>query len=112
MSTGFCYDGWTRSDNNSEEVAYFLQRVQALRCTGSAALDLAAVACGRSDAHWERGLAPYDVAAGILLVREARGRVSVAADPMRCSATKSGGDPAVHAEMVQYLRGRHKPRGG
>ncbi|MPT23561.1 MAG: inositol monophosphatase, partial [Starkeya sp.] len=47
-----------------------------LRRTGSAALDLAWVAAGRFDAFWERGLSPWDMAAGIVLVREAGGYVS------------------------------------
>lgn len=114
VSTGFPYDAWTNPHNNSDEVAHFLRRVQALRCTGSAALDLAAVACGRSDAHWERGLAPYDVAAGILLVREAGGRVT---DYGGGPDALYGGEilaanPAVHAAMLEYLRGRHELRGG
>jgi len=112
VSTGFPYDAWTSPHNNSEEVAYFLRRVQALRCTGSAALDLAAVACGRSDAHWEQGLKPYDCAAGILLVREAGGLASdYGGGP---DALHSGeilaATPAVHAEMLQYLRGRQQRR--
>jgi myo-inositol-1(or 4)-monophosphatase len=43
---------------------------------GSAALDLAYLACGRLDGYWERGLKPWDMAAGILLVQEAGGTVS------------------------------------
>jgi myo-inositol-1(or 4)-monophosphatase len=47
-----------------------------VRRAGSAALDLAYVACGRLDAFWEFGLNPWDMAAGLLLVREAGGQVS------------------------------------
>jgi myo-inositol-1(or 4)-monophosphatase len=47
-----------------------------VRRTGSAAIDLAYVACGRLDFFWEFGLKPWDMAAGSLLVQEARGRVS------------------------------------
>ena len=46
-----------------------------MRRAGAAALDLAYVACGRLDAFWEMGLAPWDIAAGALLVREAGGLV-------------------------------------
>ena len=53
--------------------------MQGLRRLGSAALDFAWVACGRFDAYWEYGLAPWDAAAGVLLVTEAGGRVSTAA---------------------------------
>jgi myo-inositol-1(or 4)-monophosphatase len=47
-----------------------------VRRTGSAAIDLAYVACGRLDGFWEFGLHPWDMAAGLLLVTEAGGRVS------------------------------------
>jgi myo-inositol-1(or 4)-monophosphatase len=52
------------------------RRAQAVRRDGSAALDLAYVACGRFDGFWEFDLNPWDVAAGTLLVREAGGVVS------------------------------------
>jgi myo-inositol-1(or 4)-monophosphatase len=51
---------------------------QAMRRTGSAALNLAYVACGRLDAHWAHEIHPWDAAAGVLLVREAGGAVSAA----------------------------------
>jgi myo-inositol-1(or 4)-monophosphatase len=54
----------------------FMMRVQGVRRTGSAALDLAAIASGRLDGFWEFGLKPWDVAAGALLVGEAGGRVT------------------------------------
>ncbi|HOG46991.1 MAG TPA: inositol monophosphatase family protein [Anaerolineae bacterium] len=108
VNTGFPYDVWTSERNNVAETAHFLRQVQALRVTGSAALDLAAVACGRSDAYWEHGLAPYDVAAGILLVREAGG---LATDYDGGANALYGreivaANPALHAEMVGYLRTR------
>ena len=56
-------------------VTAVLQVAQGVRRNGSAALDLAWVACGRFDAHWEFSLSPWDVAAGFLLVSEAGGRV-------------------------------------
>ena len=52
-----------------------LREAEDVRRTGSAALDLAYVACGRSDAYFEAGVKPWDIAAGVLLVREAGGRV-------------------------------------
>ena len=54
----------------------FMMRTQGVRRTGSAALDLCYVACGRVDAFWEFGLRPWDVAAGALIVTEAGGRVT------------------------------------
>ncbi|MEP6708422.1 MAG: inositol monophosphatase family protein, partial [Pyrinomonadaceae bacterium] len=54
----------------------FTLQAQAVRRDGSAALDLAYVACGRFDGFWENGLNPWDVAAGVLLIEEAGGRVT------------------------------------
>ena len=51
-------------------------QAQAVRRDGSAALDLAYVACGRFDGFWEDGLNPWDVAAGVLLIEEAGGKVT------------------------------------
>ena len=53
-----------------------MKKSGGIRFSGSAALDLASVACGRTDAFWEPGLKPWDLTAGCLLVREARGFVS------------------------------------
>ena len=80
----------------------------SIRSTGSAALDLAAVAAGRIDAHWEIGLSPYDMAAGILLVREAGGTASdYAGRPNVLYGTSLiAAGPAVHAEMLEYLKTR------
>ncbi len=57
------------------EISRIQARVSGIRRTGSAALDLAWVAAGRFDAYWERGLKPWDVAAGMVIVREAGGMV-------------------------------------
>lgn len=58
------------------ECATFMPQVSGIRRFGSAALDLAFVAAGRYDAFWERGLAPWDLAAGLLMVQEAGGTVT------------------------------------
>jgi myo-inositol-1(or 4)-monophosphatase len=57
------------------ELAEIQPHVAGVRRTGAAALDLAWLAAGRFDAFWERGLSPWDIAAGIILVREAGGMV-------------------------------------
>jgi myo-inositol-1(or 4)-monophosphatase len=57
------------------EIKEVIKHVAGVRRTGSAALDLAWVAAGRFDAYWERGIKPWDMAAGIVLVREAGGTV-------------------------------------
>jgi myo-inositol-1(or 4)-monophosphatase len=76
LCTGFPYDRaeWRRFYLTFWEE--LMARVHGVRRTGSAALDLAWVACGRIDGFWEFGLKPWDVAAGSLLVREAGGRVT------------------------------------
>jgi len=109
VSTGFSYDAWTVEQDNGNEVQFFLKQVMALRATGSAALDMADVACGRMDAHWERGLEAYDVAAGILLVREAGGIVTdfAGGSDHIYSGEILAANPDIHRFMLDYLRTRH-----
>lgn len=76
LVTGFAYDVRTSPDNNLEEFCRFTLRAQGVRRTGSAALDLCYVACGRFDGFWERKLKPWDTAAGIVIVQEAGGVVT------------------------------------
>jgi len=76
LVTGFPYDVRTTPRNNVPQFTAFLKRSRAVRRDGSAALDLAYVAAGRFDGFWEEGLAPWDMAAGALLVEEAGGRVT------------------------------------
>lgn len=76
LATGFPYDVRTSPDNNLSHFANFAVRAQAIRRLGSAALDLCYVACGRFDGYWELKLKPWDLAAGVLIVREAGGLVS------------------------------------
>jgi myo-inositol-1(or 4)-monophosphatase len=76
LVTGFAYDRHTRLDNNYAEFAWFSHRTQGVRRGGSVALDLAFVAAGKLDGLWERGLSPWDLAAGVVLVEEAGGVVS------------------------------------
>lgn len=73
VSTGFAYDRQGRAADYMRPVTAVLEVVQGIRRNGSAAIDLAWVACGRLDAHWEFNLSPWDVAAGFLLVTEAGG---------------------------------------
>jgi myo-inositol-1(or 4)-monophosphatase len=75
LCTGFPYNVRERPDF-ARDFTNFTMNAQAVRRDGSAALDLAYVACGRFDGFWEDGLSPWDVAAGALLIIEARGRVS------------------------------------
>ena len=76
LATGFPYDRHTSELDNVAQFAAFLKRSRGLRRSGSAALDLAYVAAGRLDGYWEYKLSSWDVAAGVLLVREAGGSVA------------------------------------
>jgi myo-inositol-1(or 4)-monophosphatase len=76
LATGFPYRRAELSPNNLENWNALFLEVRDLRRLGSAALDLAYVAAGRYDGFWELYLAPHDVAAGALLVREAGGIVT------------------------------------
>jgi myo-inositol-1(or 4)-monophosphatase len=76
LVTGFAYDRHETPDNNYAEFCHFSHLTQGVRRGGAAALDLAYVACGRLDGFWERGLAPWDMAAGAVLVEEAGGCVT------------------------------------
>lgn len=76
------------------------------RRMGSAALDMAYVACGRLDAYWERDLQTYDFAAGVILVREAGGFVSSAdgaAEPLAPRSVAAGNEE-LHRELVAILK--------
>ncbi|MDI3339573.1 MAG: inositol monophosphatase family protein [Sphaerobacter sp.] len=75
VATGFLYDVDARG-RNLPHWANFMHATQAVRRDGSAAIDLCHVAAGRVDGYWEEGLAPWDAAAGVLMVREAGGRVT------------------------------------
>lgn len=76
VATGFPYDRRERAPTYARFVEIALQRARCVRRSGSAALDLCYVACGRLDAYWEWRLGPWDAAAGALIVREAGGRVT------------------------------------
>lgn len=76
LVTGFPYDRENNKDNNYPEFCHLTNIAQGVRRIGSAAIDLAYVAAGRLDGYWERGLQPWDLAAGVLLIEEAGGKVS------------------------------------
>lgn len=85
IATGFPYYDYERIDPYMNSLKTFMKETRGVRRLGSAAADLAYVACGRFDAFYEYSLSPWDVAAGILLVEEAGGTVagfSAATDPL------------------------------
>ncbi|HVJ79105.1 MAG TPA: inositol monophosphatase family protein [Hyphomicrobium sp.] len=76
VTTGIPHRGRDNHPRFLKEMSVLMQEVAGIRRSGSAALDLAFVAAGRFDAYWERNLKPWDLAAGIVIVREAGGSVS------------------------------------
>jgi myo-inositol-1(or 4)-monophosphatase len=76
MVTGFAYDIRETTDNNLNHFARFALKAQGVRRTGSAALDLCYVAAGRFDGFWEVKLSPWDMAAGVVILGAAGGRVT------------------------------------
>ena len=76
LATGFPYSDFSRMDEYMKFLAWAMQTARGVRRLGSAATDLAYVACGRFDAFWEYNLKPWDVAAGAIIVKEAGGKIS------------------------------------
>jgi len=97
-----------------EEIAPYLTqlgRVMAgasgVRRAGAAALDLASVACGRFEGFWEIRLSPWDIAAGLLIVREAGG-IATTLDGAECPVARTGivaGSGAMHAWLLRTVNG-------
>lgn len=110
LATGFSYDLQHRVGQAAAWQA-FLVRVQSLRQTGSAALNLCYVAAGRLDGYWERGIAPWDVAAGGLIALEAGASVTdfdgggFLADDREVAVSNGH----LHHDLLQILR-EHAPR--
>ncbi len=105
LATGFAYNVHEAEIDNLDYFVRFIKRARAVRRAGSAALDLAYVACGRFDGFWELGLHTWDVAAGYLIVQEAGG---IASDLNGGPAPKSGervlaANPQIHALMLKVL---------
>ena len=76
IATGFPYNDFNRMDSYMKCLAHLCKHTHGIRRLGSAAIDLAYVACGRFEVFYEYGLHHWDIAAGMLIVREAGGRVS------------------------------------
>ncbi len=76
VATGIPHLGRPGHDRFQDQLSAVMERVAGVRRMGSAALDLAYVAAGRYDAFWESGLSQWDLAAGLILVREAGGLIS------------------------------------
>jgi myo-inositol-1(or 4)-monophosphatase len=88
-----------------KELAAVQPQVAGLRRTGAAALDMAWVAAGRFDGYWERGLSPWDLAAGIVIVREAGGFATDldGGDAILEKGSVAAGNEAVHRALLAAL---------
>jgi myo-inositol-1(or 4)-monophosphatase len=104
--TGFSYDLAVR-EHQAETWRRFLTRVQAIRQTGSSALNLAYIAASRLDGYWEWGILPWDVAAGALLVTEAGGMVTDMSGGAFRSDNRAilASNGALHAGMIGVING-------
>jgi myo-inositol-1(or 4)-monophosphatase len=105
IGTGFPFSRMEDVDPYVAELARVMRGSAGVRRAGAAALDLASVAAGRFEAFWETVLSPWDIAAGIVLVREAGGVVTdLTGAP--CPVTRTGviaGSPAIHAWLLNQL---------
>jgi myo-inositol-1(or 4)-monophosphatase len=93
-----------------KELKAVQDKVAGLRRFGAAALDLAYVAAGRFDGYWERNISPWDIAAGLLMVREAGGFVSDidGSDAMFAKHHIVAGNETIHRELQALLKGAGK----
>jgi myo-inositol-1(or 4)-monophosphatase len=91
LATGFPYYDFSKQPQYIELFTYLMQNCHGLRRVGSAAVDLAYTACGRFDAYYEYNLKPWDIAAGIVIVRQAGGQ---------CVNFKGGADPMANCDIV------------
>ncbi len=105
LCTGFPYDVHEHPDPPLRLFAAYLRRARAVRRMGSAALDLAYVACGRFDGFWELKLKAWDLAPGILLVREGGGAACdfTGGEGMLERGEICAGNRRIHAQLMEVL---------
>jgi myo-inositol-1(or 4)-monophosphatase len=113
IGTGFPFKTLEMLPLYVEQFSLVMRGTAGIRRAGSAALDLSNVACGRFDAFWELVLAPWDVAAGLLMVREAGGIISdLDGNPAKLQAGAFvAGNPAMHAWLLQTVRRANMSKG-
>jgi myo-inositol-1(or 4)-monophosphatase len=107
LGTGYPFKQLDQLEPYLDQFRRILPQTSGVRRAGSAALDLADVAAGRLDGFWENMLAPWDSAAGILLIREAGGLVTdLRGREIGVEHTAVvAGNPAIHAWLLQQLSG-------
>ncbi len=102
VATGFSYDA-ERRVAQAAVLARVIPRIRDVRRGGAASLELCSVACGRLDAYYERGLAPWDLAAGALVAAEA-GAVCTALDPAPDAGSILAATPGIAGALAELLR--------
>lgn len=112
VGTGFPFRDFSFADEYMPTLHHAIRHTRGVRRHGAAALDLAWVACGRYDAYWEMGLAPWDVAAGTVLVREAGGICEdiFHADPWPIGGYVYAGNTNTATELDAMIQPHMKPR--
>ena len=106
IGTGFPFKSLEKLPQYLEQFSLVMRGAAGIRRAGSAALDLSNTACGRFDAFWELALAPWDVAAGVLMVQEAGGVITdLDGNPAQLTAGAFvAGNPAMHAWLLNTVR--------
>lgn len=106
IGTGFPFKKLELLDEYLSQFKAILPRTSGVRRTGSAAIDLCDLACGRLDGFWELHLAPWDVAAGVLILREAGGMITDLAGSE--DVVKHGGfvagNPLIYSQLLGLLK--------
>ncbi len=106
VATGFPYTDFTLVDAYMASLKDLMECTHGIRRLGSAAIDLAYVACGRYDAFWEYHLKPWDVAAGIVIIKQAGGEVSDfhGGDKYLFGETFVASNGLIHNEFLNVLK--------
>ncbi len=107
VATGMPFKGHGQHGPYLRELATIMDNVAGIRRFGAAALDLAWVAAGRFDGFWEHDLNPWDLAAGILLIREAGGFATdlKGGEAILETGGVIAGNEAIHRQLLEQLRG-------
>ena len=111
LGTGFPFRQFDHVDAYLGMFRELTQKTAGIRRPGSAALDLAYVACGRLDGFWEMGLMPWDMAAGVLLILEAGGLVSDLSGETDYMTTGNivAGTPKIFGQLLPVIQAHRPP---
>ena len=106
LATGFPFNDFGRQKEYLQMLGHLMQQCRGIRRYGSAAIDLAWVACGRFDGFWEYGLKPWDVAAGSFIVERAGGRCSdfIGGKDFIYGKEIVCGNPGIYKELVEIVQ--------